>query len=132
MADPNPLSIRTPNHILPPTPSIPAPLIQLHPTQRSTHLQPHEPRRLGVARGRLRFAVPHHHRPETLTRKRRMREDGPDAGAVDAGVAFGRHPERGRGIGAAVQSAAEGPAAASGDSLGVGEWVEDVICSGNC
>ena len=91
MTNPNPLPIRTPNHILPPTPHIPTPFIQRHPTQRSPHLQPDEPLRLLVPLLSPRLAVPHHHGAEALAGEGGVREDGADAGAVGGRVAFRGH-----------------------------------------
>lgn len=91
MTNPDLLPIRTRHNILPPTPAIPTPLIQRHTTQRRAHLQPRKPLRLGVPLQRPRLAVPHHHGPEALARKRRVREDCPNRGAVSRWVALCGH-----------------------------------------
>jgi hypothetical protein len=125
----NPLPIRSPHHILPPTPLIPTPLIQLHPTQRRPHLQPIAPLRLLIPPRSPRLAVPHHHSSQALAGERGVSEDGADAGAVGGGVALGGHAQGGGRVRAAVKGLAEGPVAAGGDCGGGGEGVEDVVCS---
>jgi hypothetical protein len=132
MTNPNSLPIRTPHHILPPTPHIPTPLIQLHPAQRRPHFQPIEPLRLLISLSSPRLAVPHHHGAQTLAGERGMGEDGADAGAVGGGVALGGHAQGGGRVGAAVEGLAEGPATAGGDYRRGGEGVEDVVCSLRC
>jgi hypothetical protein len=132
MTNPNPLPIRTPHHILPPTPYIPTPLIQLHPAQRRPHLQSIEPLRLLIPLSSPRLAVPHHHGAQTLAGERGMGEDGADAGAVGGWVALGGHAQGGGRVGAAVEGLAEGPATAGGDCRRGGEGVENVVCSLSC
>ena len=129
MHNPNPLSIRTPHAILPPTPHIPTPLIQPHPRQRRPHLQPLKPVRLLAALRRPRLAVPHHHRPEAAPRERRRGEDCSDRGPVCQRVALRGHAQGGGRVRAAVQGLPEGPAAAGGDCGGGGDGVEDVVRS---
>jgi hypothetical protein len=58
-----------------------------------------------------------------------VREDGADGRSVDRRVTLCGHSERGRRIITAIEGAAEGPAAAGGDDVGVVEGVEDVVCS---
>ena len=132
MTNLDPLSVRTPHHILPPTPLIPTPLIQLHPTQRRPHLQPIESLRLLIPLCSPRLAIPHHHGAQALAGERGVGEDGANAGAVGGGVALGGHTQNGGRVGAAVEGLAEGPAAAGGDCGGGGEGVEDVVCSFGC
>lgn len=127
----NALSIRTLDDIHSPTPHIPTPLIQLHPTQRRPHFQPRKPAHLArLALPRPRLAVPHHHGAEPTARPRRMRENGPDTRTVGVGVAFCWHPEKGRCCVPAIERFAEGPAAAGADGRGLRSGVEDEVGSG--
>ena len=58
-----------------------------------------------------------------------MREDSANRRSVDRRVTLFGHSERGRRVVAAIEGAAEGPAAAGRDDVGLVERVEDVVCS---
>jgi hypothetical protein len=110
MHHPNPLSIRTLHHILPPTPSVPTLLIQRNPAQRCAHLQALESRnRAWFPCARRGLAVSHHQRAEAAARMRWGREDCADGGTVSGGVAGEGHAQERGGAVAAVEGFAEGP-----------------------
>jgi hypothetical protein len=122
MHDPNPLSIRTLNHILPPTPAVPTLLIQRDPAQRRAHFQALEARdRAWFTRQRGGFAVPHHQRAEAAARVGGRGEDCADGSAVCGGVAGEGHAEERRGAVAAVEGFAEGPFG----------WTASAVVTGN-